>query len=161
MGYSKYKRWIKSLQTKSSLALLITAAALIELTAAVQYWYAKKGIREEVEQRAKSELKVKNLEIQNILTAVEVAVKNHTWEAEQLLAFPDSMYSVARRLAEQNDQIVGVGVTFLPNYYPQKGYWFEPYVKAEKGKPAEMSQLGSESHDYTQKDFFTLNSATL
>ena len=156
MGYSKYKRWIKSLQTKSSLALLITAAALIELTAAVQYWYAKKGIREEVEQRAKSELKVKNLEIQNILTAVEVAVKNHTWEAEQLLAFPDSMYSVARRLAEQNDQIVGVGVTFLPNYYPQKGYWFEPYVKAEKGKPAEMNQLGSESHDYTQKDFFTI-----
>ena len=61
MGYSKYKRWIKSLQTKSSLALLVTAALLIELTAAVQYWYAKKGIREEVEQRAKSELKVKNL----------------------------------------------------------------------------------------------------
>ena len=69
MGYSKYKRWIKSLQTKSSLALLITAAALIELTAAVQYWYAKKGIREEVEQRAKSELKVKNLEIQKVSPA--------------------------------------------------------------------------------------------
>ena len=80
------KSWLKSLQSKSSLAILITAAVLIELTAAIQYWYARKGIREEVEQRAKSELKVVNLEIQNIMTAVEVAVKNHAWEAEQMLA---------------------------------------------------------------------------
>ena len=98
MGDFKFKNWIKSLQTKSSLALLVTAAVLIELTSAVQYWYAKKGIREQVEQRAKSELKVKGLEIQNILTAVEVAMKNHAWEAEQMLALPDSMYSVTRRL---------------------------------------------------------------
>ncbi len=144
------------MQTKSSLALLVTAAVLIELTSAVQYWYAKKGIREQVEQRAKSELKVKGLEIQNILTAVEVAMKNHAWEAEQMLALPDSMYSVARRLAEQNDQIVGTGISFVPNFYPKMGRWFEPYVKAEKGKAAVMSQLGSETHDYTQMDFYTM-----
>ena len=156
MGDFKFKNWIKSLQTKSSLALLVTAAVLIELTSAVQYWYAKKGIREEVEQRAKSELKVKGLEIQNILTAVEVAMKNHAWEAEQMLALPDSMYSVARRLAEQNDQIVGAGISFVPNFYPKMGRWFEPYVKAEKGKAAVMSQLGSETHDYTQMDFYTM-----
>ena len=156
MGDFKFKNWIKSLQTKSSLALLVTAAVLIELTSAVQYWYAKKGIREQVEQRAKSELKVKGLEIQNILTAVEVATKNHAWEAEQMLALPDSMYSVARRLAEQNDQIVGAGISFVPNFYPKMGRWFEPYVKAEKGKAAVMSQLGSETHDYTQMDFYTM-----
>lgn len=156
MGDFKFKNWIKSLQTKSSLALLVTAAVLIELTSAVQYWYAKKGIREQVEQRAKSELKVKGLEIQNILTAVEVAMKNHAWEAEQMLALPDSMYSVARRLAEQNDQIVGAGISFAPDFYPKMGRWFEPYVKAEKGKAAVMSQLGSETHDYTQMDFYTM-----
>ena len=144
------------MQTKSSLALLVTAAVLIELTSAVQYWYAKKGIREQVEQRAKSELKVKGLEIQNILTAVEVAMKNHAWEAEQMLALPDSMYSVTRRLAEQNDQIVGAGISFVPNFYPKMGRWFEPYVKAEKGKAAVMSQLGSETHDYTQMDFYAM-----
>ena len=156
MGDFNIKEWFSYLKNRSSLALLVTTAVLIELTAAVQYWYAKKGIREEVEQRAKSELKVKNLEIQNILTAVEVAVKNHAWEAEQMLAYPDSMYSVARRLAEQNNQIIGSGVVFIPNYYPQKGYWFEPYVKVEKDKTAIYSQLGSETHDYTQKDFFTI-----
>lgn len=156
MGDFKFKNWFKSLQTKSSLALLVTAAVLIELTSAVQYWYAKKGIREQVEQRAKSELKVKGLEIQNILTTVEVAMKNHAWEAEQMLALPDSMYSVARRLAEQNDQIVGAGISFVPNFYPKMGRWFEPYVKAEKGKAAVMSQLGSETHDYTQMDFYTM-----
>ncbi|MBQ5461205.1 MAG: SpoIIE family protein phosphatase [Bacteroidaceae bacterium] len=150
------KSWLKSLQSKSSLAILITAAVLIELTAAIQYWYARKGIREEVEQRAKSELKVVNLEIQNIMTAVEVAVKNHAWEAEQMLAQPDSMYGVLHRLAEQNEQIIGAGITFTPNYYATKGYWFEPYVRAEKGKPAVASQIGGENHDYTQSEFFSV-----
>ena len=56
MGDFKFKNWIKSLQTKSSLALLVTAAVLIELTSAVQYWYAKKGIREQVEQRTHKRL---------------------------------------------------------------------------------------------------------
>ena len=84
MGYSKYKRWIKSLQTKSSLALLITAAALIELTAAVQYWYAKKGIREEVEQRAKSELKVAENELSKAM-----AMTFEDWQADrQQLTIP-------------------------------------------------------------------------
>lgn len=150
------KSWLKFLRSKSSLAILITAAVLIELTAAIQYWYARKGIREEVEQRAKSELKVVNLEIQNILTAVEVAVKNHAWEAEQMLAQPDSMYGVLQRLAVQNEQMIGAGITFIPNYYAQKGYWFEPYVRAEKGKPAVVSQIGGENHDYTQSEFFTV-----
>ena len=64
MGNINLKRYLKTLQGKLSLAILVTAAVLIELTAAVQYWYAQKGIREGVEQRAKNELKVKNLEIQ-------------------------------------------------------------------------------------------------
>ena len=156
MGNINLKRYLKTLQGKLSLAILVTAAVLIELTAAVQYWYAQKGIREGVEQRAKNELKVKNLEIQNILTAVEVAMKNHAWEAEQMLAFPDSMYGIVRRLAIQNEQILGSGITFVPNYYPGKGYWFEPYVRTEKGQPAEAMQIGGKDHDYTQKEFYSV-----
>ena len=59
---TKLKRWYRSLQTRSTLAIIITAGVLIEVTSAVQYWYARKGIREEVERRAVGELKVRNRE---------------------------------------------------------------------------------------------------
>ena len=56
----------KSQRSKSNIAIILTAAVLIEATSAIQYFYAKEGIRKEVEQRAESELKAKSLEIQNV-----------------------------------------------------------------------------------------------
>ena len=59
-----------SLRSKSSLAIIVMAAALVELTSAVQLFYAKKGIQDEVEHRAESELRAKSLEIQNVMNVV-------------------------------------------------------------------------------------------
>ena len=65
----------KSLRTKSSLAIIVTAAVLVEITSGIQYYYAKEGIRQEVEHRAESELRAKSLEIRNVMNVVEVAVE--------------------------------------------------------------------------------------
>ena len=148
-------KWQKSWQTRSSLAIVVTAAVLIELTVAIQYWYSHEGIQHEVERRAKSELREQSLEIQNVMTAVEVAVKNHVWVFEKALPYPDSIYTIEHRLAGQNEQIWGCGVAFIPNYYPQKGKWFEPYTLLHDGAPAEYMQIGGPSHDYTKLEFYT------
>ena len=37
----------KSLRTQSSLAVIITAAVLVEITSGIQYYFAKEGIRQE------------------------------------------------------------------------------------------------------------------
>ena len=41
---SKFSRWFRPFQTRSSLAILVTAAVLVEVTGAVQYWFAAKGM---------------------------------------------------------------------------------------------------------------------
>ena len=148
--------WKKSSNAKFSLAILITVALMVQAIIGIQYWYVQKNIRKEMNHRAQSELKVKSLEIQNILNAVEVAVKNQAWDAEFLIDKPDSMYSVVQRLVLQNEQIIGVGVSFVPNYYPSKGYWYEPYVGERNDGTLERIQLGSAKHDYTKKDFYTI-----
>ena len=56
----------ESLRSKGNIAIMLTAAVLIEVTSIVQYFYAKEGIRKEVEHRAESELKAKSLEIRNV-----------------------------------------------------------------------------------------------
>ena len=91
----------KTLRAKSSLAIILTAAVLVELTNGVQFLFAKRGIQNEVEQRAKSELKAKSLEIENLTTAVEVVVDNLVWAVEAELDSPDKIPDITRLLLEK------------------------------------------------------------
>ncbi len=49
-----FDRWSKPFYTKFSLAIFITVALMIEVLLGIQYWYAEKHIRVEMEQRAES-----------------------------------------------------------------------------------------------------------
>jgi len=145
----------KTLRSKSSLAIILTAAVLVELTNGVQYLFAKRGIQNEVEQRAKSELRAKSLEIENVTTAVEVAVNNMVWAVEAELANPENIPNITRKLLENNEQIVGAGVTFVADYYPKYGHWCELYVARRSNGDIEAEQIGGPDHDYLQSSWFS------
>ncbi|MBR1520393.1 MAG: SpoIIE family protein phosphatase [Bacteroidaceae bacterium] len=152
----------KSLHFKTSLAVIVTAAVLVEVTSAVQYWFAREGIRKEVEHRAESELKVKNLEIQKVMTAVEVAVRNMAWSVEQHLARPDSMYGITQKLLKDNEVIAGSAIAFEPYYYQDKGRQFSPYSykdftlkKGDTEAPIISKQLGTDQYDYHTMEWYT------
>lgn len=144
----------KTLRSKASLAIIVTAAVLVEATSAVQYWFAREGIRQEVVNRAESELKAKRLEIENVTTAVEVAAENLVWAVEAELSRPDSLPAIARRLVEQNKQIVGAAVIFVADYYPEYGRWCELYVAQRGDGRFETAQIGGPDHDYLNRDWF-------
>ncbi|MBP3712117.1 MAG: SpoIIE family protein phosphatase [Bacteroidaceae bacterium] len=144
----------RALRSKSSLAIILTAAVLVEVTNGVQYLFAKRSLQEEVEHRAKSELRAKGLEIENVTTAIEVAADNMVWAIESELANPDSIYGIARKLLENNKQIVGAAVVFVADYYPQYGRWCELYVARCSNGDFEMEQIGGPDHDYLQAIWF-------
>ena len=121
MNISNILKKLRPETSRSSLALIVVAAVLVEVTSAVQYWFAREGIREEVQQRAETELKVKSLEIQKVMVAVEAVVQNSVWEVEQQIDQPDSLYKVIGRIVSRNKDIVGVGVSFVADYYPERG----------------------------------------
>ena len=154
MNIPGFKQWFNSLQTRSALGIIILAGVLIEATSAVQYWYASKRLQEEVQQRAESELRIKNLEIQKVMIAVETAINNSAASVEELLSQPDSLYKIARRIVEKNNHIVGVGMLFKANYYPQKGRWYEPYVVQRNDGKIEQAQIGGPDHDYLNANWF-------
>ena len=144
----------KTLRAKSSLAIILTAAVLVELTNGVQFLFAKRGIQNEVEQRAKSELKAKSLEIENLTTAVEVVVDNLVWAVEAELDSPDKIPDITRLLLENNKQIVGAGVAFVADYYPKYGHWCELYSARRSNGDIEAAQIGGPDHDYLQSSWF-------
>ena len=144
----------KSLRAKSSLAIIVTAAVLVEITSGVQYYFAKKGIHEEVEHRAETELRAKSLEIRNVMNVVEVAVENMAWAVEQRLAQPDSMWTVTQKLLADNEYIVGSAVAFEPYYYPRKGRQFSPYTYKHDSTMTNI-QLGTDLYDYHSMEWYT------
>ena len=144
----------KSLRSKTSMAVIVTAAVLVELTSGVQYWFAKKGIQEGVEYRAQSELRVKGLEIRIVMTAVEVAVENMAWAVEQNLGEPDSILPITQKLLADNKYIVGSAVAFEPYYYKGKGRQFSPYTYKHDGTTT-SKQLGTDQYDYHSMEWYT------
>ena len=93
--------------------------------------------------------------IRNKLSKVEVTVDNMAWVVTDDLEDPDWMYSITRRLVENNPSILGCTVCFVPDYFPQKGRWFEPYAVRRADGTVETMQLGSAEHDYVKMDFYT------
>lgn len=147
------KTWRK-LQTRSGVLVLLTAAILMEVGSAVQYYFARNGIRNEVRQRAAFELQVKNLEIKQMLSRVETAAGNLHWVLEESIANPDSVYPILRHIMEKNPDLTGCAIAFLPDYYPSKGYWYEPYV-FRNNDTLENKQIGSADHNYLEAPWFT------
>jgi sigma-B regulation protein RsbU (phosphoserine phosphatase) len=147
------KNTLKSAHNRSSIAILITAAALMLLISAIQQYSARKQIRNDLERNAEMELVIKSIAVKHSLEDVELALRNRNWEFEQFLPYPDSLFAITRRIVEQNPDFDGCCIAVVPNYYPEKGRLFEPYT-VRRGDSIETVQLASEEHDYSKnKDF--------
>ena len=137
------------------LTLIIGAALLLELTTGVMYYSAQDIIQRTVEKLTVSEMNNIYLTINYKLTRIEVTVDNMSWVVTDGLDEPEWMYSITRRLVEKNPSILGSSVSFVPNYFPEIGHWFEPYAVRRDDGTIDTMQLGSATHDYTQMEFFT------
>jgi len=149
------KNTLKSAHNRSSIAILITAAALMLLISAIQQYSARKQIRNDLERNAEIELVIKSIAVKHSLEDVELALRNRNWEFEQFLPYPDSLFAITRHIVEQNPDFDGCCIAVVPNYYPEKGRLFEPYT-VRRSDSIETVQLASEEHDYSKNKNFIL-----
>lgn len=144
----------------NGILLIVVAAVFLVAIYLVQYKYTYEEINEDVRLRAQSELSAKSLTIQNIMNVVETAVYNHTDDVVRCLDKPDSMYGIAAKLVGMNPVITGSSISFIEDYYPERGKWFEVYAVRDSTGKIETMQLGSEKHDYFKREFFSLPIST-
>ena len=147
--------FLKSPKLRSGLGFIITAAVLLEIIAAGQYLYTHSVLEKELEHRAETELTLKAIIIKGTLNKTRQMLRDYSWDIVDALGNPDSVASELIFLVKNNPEVLSAGMAFVPNYYPSKGYWYEPFAKLEDGKLTSR-QLGNASHDYTQLDFYSL-----
>lgn len=133
--------------------ILIVAAFLIMATGAIQYFYMRNGIRNEVERRARAELKARNQEIQSMVNKVETAIGNMHWALEQSAENPEAIYNTLEKIIINNPIITGCAIAFEPDHFPNQGRWFEPFAGHREGKVVHQ-QIGSADHDYHQMEWY-------
>ena len=138
----------------SGLGLIITAAVLLELISAVQYFYTHRMLERELEHRAETELTLKAIIIKGTLNKTRQMLRDYSWNIAYSLKNPDSVFSELYTIVNTNRDVLSAGVAFVPNYYPSKGYWFEPFGRVVNGEPS-MRQIGGAGHDYTRMEFYT------
>ncbi len=144
------------LRSNVSIALIIIAVILVEMTSFIQYFFAKEGIHNEVEHRAHSELRIKSLKIQNVMNEIEVAVREMVWAVERDLDKPSSMVTITQRLLDDNKIIVGSAVAFEPNYYKKLGLQFAPYSYRTPEGNVVSKQLGTNEYDYHHMEWYAV-----
>ena len=150
----------KFIRTNTSLAVIILAALLLELTTGILYYSAQNTIQENVERIIQREMNALNLCIRNKLARVEVTLDNMSWVVSRDLEKADWMFEITEMLVKDNSVINGSAIAFVPNYYPERGRWFEPSTVRMADGSIENLQVGSANHDYTKSEFYTVPMAT-
>ena len=138
------------------LTAIIAAAILLEMTSSVMNYVNHSIMQDTMEDLVEQEMNSIFYRIRNQLGKVEVTLDNMAWVVKEDLAKSDSMYVITRSMVENNPAILGGTISFIPNYYPERGYWFEPYAVRKSDGTIETIQLGSVDHDYTKSEFFTV-----
>ena len=144
----------KSNNTRGGLAIILVAAIALEAISCLMYFTSRVAIRQEAEQRAKTELRRAELEIDVHAIEMETAAKTLALLAEKHINEPDSIFAATRLAVNTLRANTSMAVAFIPNYFPKRGEFFEACSSRFAEDSIYTRQIGSAEHDYTQMEWW-------
>lgn len=139
---------------RGGLWIVLVAAAALEAISCIMYFTSRNAIRQEAEQRARTELRKAELEIDVHAIEMETAAKALALLAERHIDQPDSIFSATRLAVSTLTANTSMAVAFIPDYFPQCGTYFEACSSRFSEDSIYTRQIGSKDHDYTQMEWW-------
>lgn len=110
----------------------------------------------------RAETNVRYVGLQNIISekmaktikGMETNAKNVFDEVEKHLDSPESVIAALQSKTSLAPDVRGYFAAFEPEYFKEKGKWFEPYVHHTDNSEFVLSMVGSARHDYTKSDWY-------
>jgi hypothetical protein len=92
--------------------------------------------------------------IAKTIRGMEMNAMNVFDEVEKNLDSPESVIAALESKTRLNPEVRGYFAAFEPDYFPQKGRWFEPYVVHVDTSAFELRMVGSARHNYHKSDWY-------
>jgi Serine phosphatase RsbU, regulator of sigma subunit len=99
-------------------------------------------------------LRKAELEIDVHAIEMETAAKALALLAERHIDQPDSIFSATRLAVSTLTANTSMAVAFIPDYFPQRGKYFEACSSRFSEDSIYTRQIGSKDHDYTQMEWW-------
>ena len=151
---------MQKLRKNLNLTVIVSAVLLLELMMGFMFYSAQNFIQRTMERMVNVEMNAIYLCIRNKLMKAEVTIDNMSWVVGEALNEPDWMFDITRRIVKNNTLFWGSGIAFVPNYYPAKGQYFEPYSARRGGDTIVSIQVAKEQGKYLEKEYYHAPLAT-
>ena len=134
-----------------SLTFVTVCVAMLVVT----YLFCRDIMKAEVHMRYVGIMNVASQKIAKTVSGMEMNAMNVFDEVGKHMENPDAVIAALDSKTGLNPDIRGYFAAFEPDYFPQMGRWFEPYVhQPDSTGTFEVRQVGSARHDYARSDWY-------
>ena len=147
------KRKSPSLSQKLTQRIMIALALMLVVINGVIYYLIDASMSHMIENTFRGMLEVESQSLRMLLKEVETATSNSIDEVETQIEDPEKISEALAQALLTNPKIRGFFVAFKPDFFPDKGRWFEPYAVWRNGHIEKM-QVGSAQHDYLKNEWY-------
>ena len=116
---------------------------MMSLIAILIFLFARSGMTVLTSVHYQDILNNTNDKVEGMLNQVEVTAVNNLAEIQDHLGSPEEVFDALEKELRLNPHLIGYGVGFIPNYFPEQGHWFEPYVTKNNDGQIERLQIAS------------------
>lgn len=144
----------KPISRKHNRPVLLTVLIVLLAMAALSLTICYQVIQAEAYSRY---VGIKNLSMEKVARIVrgtEMNANNVFDEVSKSLNDPEDVVAALKSKASLNLDVRGYFAAFTPDYFPEKGTWFEPYIYQPEYGGFDYRQVGSARHNYTKSPWY-------
>ena len=155
MTKKKKNPYPRSFTKRLTRRIALTQLIIMGLASYLIYITSKDTMKGEEFDLYKSYLRVNRENVTKVISNVSVATINHVPEIEESLDQPDKLQAIMKRMVRDNTHIRSCGISFVADYYPQKGHRFCPYAVRDEDGKTHVRSVTSSRNDYLKAEWFT------
>ena len=144
----------ESTSKRTRLYVLLSALAVVIIIGATAYHICSKAMVAERHVRYAGIMNIASEKLAKTISGMEMNAMNEFDEVEKHLDSPDAVIAALESKTALNPEVRGYFAAFEPDYFPQKGRWFEPYVVHVDSSAFEVRLVGSARHNYFKSPWY-------
>lgn len=146
----------RQLSVRVSLWVVVFAALIFIAALSFLFLRAREAVRDEAVNRATQILDKTSLEVEGILSKVEVASNMTEWLVHRHPDVADSMFVYSHGMLLNNPDFYNCSIAFEPYYFEKYGRYFSAYSKHDKDGGIRTIQGGSDNYQYFYMDWYLM-----